>query len=52
MATKRLSVVIDADTSKFDKNVKGMQNTMKGVTGGISKSLGDVQNHLQMLEVH
>ena len=43
MATKRLSVVIDADTSKFDKNVKGMQNTMKGVTGGISKSLGDVQ---------
>ena len=43
MATKRLSVVIDADTSKFDKNVKGMQNTMKGVTSGISKSLGDVQ---------
>lgn len=43
MATKRLSVVIDADTSKFDKNVKGMQKTMKGVTGGISKSLDDVQ---------
>ena len=43
MATKRLSVVIDADTSKFDKNVKGMQSTMKGVTGGISKSLGDIQ---------
>ena len=38
-----MSVVIDADTSKFDKNVKGMQKTMKGVTGGISKSLGDVQ---------
>lgn len=42
MSNKRLSVVIDADTSAFQKSVRGMQDSVKGATGGISKSLGGI----------
>lgn len=35
MAKKRLSVVIDADTSRFTKSVNGMQGTVKKATSGI-----------------
>lgn len=42
MSTKRLSVVIDADTSKFDRSIKGMQGTMQKATGGISGALKKV----------